>query len=688
LKYACSLWMRRITIARSALLLVLALPASAQALPVSTLETPTALDGEWRFQPGDDPAWAEPDFDDSRWRGLVMGRPWALLGVDPVPDLAWYRLTVQLPPEPGADRRVAVRMGRFISAYEMYAGGTRLGGVGSLPPQPREDYDRQRIYAIPSAAIEPSGRLVLAVRAWRNPRLPWPVGGPDGGYFQIGRIEDLTRRQLSGELPSLVLGSIFVVVGLYHLWLFRRLPERVEFFWFGLFALDCAGYVLLRTQWKYLITDRFVLLKELEYVFLYLLPPLNLKFLWTTLDEPMPRWLRAYAWSHVALAAAVALTPGLSFNLVTLRPWELYILIAIAAGLGLIIRKIRRGHREARTIGLGTLLLASVYVVDMVGEWAALGWPRWIHLGFAILVFAMAVSLSNRFSRVHRELDALNRDLERRVLSRTTELMKAKAEADEANLAKSQFLANMSHELRTPLNAVIGYSEMLQEEARDVGQESLLPDLSRILNSARHLLTLINDILDLSKVEAGKMELHGHSIDGDRLVEDVLNTIVPLAASNENRLEVRAAAVGELYNDETRLRQVLFNLLSNACKFTKGGTITIDAAREGEMLVVSIRDTGIGMTPEQMGRLFRAFTQADATTTRRYGGTGLGLAISRSFARMMGGDITVESALGAGSTFTLRVPSHIRVTPGPAADRPAASTAAVPADAERVNVKP
>jgi len=221
-------------------------------------------------------------------------------------------------------------------------------------------------------------------------------------------------------------------------------------------------------------------------------------------------------------------------------------------------------------------------------------------------------------------------------------------------------LANVRHELRTPLNAVIGYSEMLQEESREIGQESLLPDLARILTSARHLLSLINDILDLSKVEAGKMELYGHTIDGDRLVEEVINTIVPLAAKNGNRLEARSVAVGELWNDETRLRQVLFNLLSNACKFTKAGTVSVDASRQADRLVVQIRDTGIGMTPEQMGKVFRAFTQADSTTTRRFGGTGLGLAISRSFARMMGGDITVESTQGVGSTFTLRVPTHIQ----------------------------
>jgi signal transduction histidine kinase len=639
----------------------------AAALDIATLDEPTSLAVPWRFHPGDDPTWAARDLDDTQWPQLQIARPWALQGYADVVGFAWYRLTVRLPSsEAPEDRRLGVRMGRFISAYELYAGGRPLGGVGSLPPTPREDYDRQRIYPIPAAAVDPSGRLVLAVRVWRNPNLPWPTGGPDGGRFRIGHIEDLTRDQLATEFPYVILGFVFVVVGLYHGWLFRLRRERTEYLWFSLFALDCAFYILLRTQWKYVLTDRFLLLKELEYFFLYLIPPLNLQFLWTALDEPRPRWLRLYQGSHVLLALLVTLTPGLALNLRTLRPWEMWIIVALVAGVTLIAQKVRAGHPEAVTIGLGMLPLAAVYVTDMLGEWFALGWPRYIHFGFATLVFCMAISLSNRFDRVHRDLDHLNRDLERRVQDRTLELTRAKAEADEANRAKSQFLANMSHELRTPLNAVIGYAEMVYEDATERGQLGLLPDIERILSSARHLLALINDVLDLSKVEAGRMELFPEAIDADRLVEDVINGVAPMAAKNQNRLEVRCPdLLGTILNDGTRLRQILFNLLSNACKFTKEGTVTLEAWREDDAvpgtIVLRVRDTGIGMSPEQTAKLFQAFTQADASTTRRYGGTGLGLAISRSFARLMGGDVTVETQLGGGSTFTVRVPTCLIV---------------------------
>jgi signal transduction histidine kinase len=653
------------------LLVLLSCAQRAAALDVEDLREPVPLQGPWRFQPGDDAGWAAPNADDATWPEVRLSRPWAAQGFPRLSGFAWFRIAIQVPQADAGTRRLAIRMGRIISAYELYAGGRSLGGVGSLPPAPRADYDRQRIYAIPPEAIGNDGRLTLAVRVWRDPALPWPVGGGDGGTFEIGRIEDLTRRQLVQDLPYLVLGFIFIVAALHHAWLFRRRPESREYLWFGLLALDCAVYILLRTQWKYLVTDRFLLLKELEYLVLYLMPVVNLQFLWTALDERIPAWLRAYQWSHVVLALVVALTPGLELNLRSLRPWELWTLIAIAGGTTLIVRKARTGHPEAQTIGLGTLVLALVYLVDMAGEWLALGWPRYIHYGFAVFVFSMAGSLSNRFSRVHRELDVLNRNLERRVDERTQEAeaarqaaVTAQAEAEDASKAKSQFLANMSHELRTPLNAIIGYAELLQDEARDVQQDGMVPDLERILWSARHLLALIDDILDLSKVEAGKMELEPQLFDAGVFVRDVVDTAGALAQRNGNRLAIHAPEdLGLLRNDPTRLRQVLFNLLSNACKFTKDGTVTLDVERErpGDdgWLTARVVDTGIGMSEEQMAKLFRAFTQADASTTRRFGGTGLGLVISRTFARMMGGDITVESAPGAGTTFTVRIPTHI-----------------------------
>jgi signal transduction histidine kinase len=217
----------------------------------------------------------------------------------------------------------------------------------------------------------------------------------------------------------------------------------------------------------------------------------------------------------------------------------------------------------------------------------------------------------------------------------------------------------MSHELRTPLNAIIGVSEMLREDAEAAKQD--LEPLDRVLGAGRHLLALINDILDLSKIEAGRMELHLESFALAPLIEGVIKTIEPLAAKNANQVTVNCdGAIGTLHADQMRLRQAMLNLMSNANKFTEKGIITIAARQRQEggrdWVTIAVTDTGIGMTAEQMGRLFQEFSQADASTTRKYGGTGLGLAISKRFCQMMGGDITVESEPGKGSTFTIRLP--------------------------------
>lgn len=239
----------------------------------------------------------------------------------------------------------------------------------------------------------------------------------------------------------------------------------------------------------------------------------------------------------------------------------------------------------------------------------------------------------------------------------------AREAAESATRAKSAFLANMSHELRTPLNAIIGYSEMLMEDARDMGQEDNIPDLQKIHAAGKHLLTLINDILDLSKIEAGKMQLSLETFAVAPMVYDVVTTIQPLALANANTLTwVVAPDVSTLYADETRLRQTLWNLLSNACKFTENGQVSLLVKRQHldgcASLIFQVRDSGIGMTPEQIERLFQEFTQADSSTTRKYGGTGLGLAISQRLCRMMHGDITVESVPGEGSTFTIHFPER------------------------------
>jgi len=278
------------------------------------------------------------------------------------------------------------------------------------------------------------------------------------------------------------------------------------------------------------------------------------------------------------------------------------------------------------------------------------------------------------------QVQDLNQTLEDRIKKRTTQLQERTDALEVAGKHKSEFLAKMSHELRTPLNAVIGYSEMLEEEALDLGMNQFIPDLRKIHSSGKHLLGLINDILDLSKIEAGKIELFLETFDVRSIALDIAATIKPLVDKNSNTLQVRCADdVGEIHSDMTRVRQCLFNLFSNACKFTENGTISLDITRGAadgkDCVFFRVSDTGIGMTPEQMGKVFEAFQQADASTSRKYGGTGLGLAISRQFCQMMGGDISVESEPGKGSTFTIYLAADI--SPPPPPDTPRGSRRAV-----------
>jgi signal transduction histidine kinase/DNA-binding response OmpR family regulator len=288
--------------------------------------------------------------------------------------------------------------------------------------------------------------------------------------------------------------------------------------------------------------------------------------------------------------------------------------------------------------------------------------------------------LGRAFNQMVRELKGLYANLEQRVLVRTEELRAANAdlelardEAEAANRTKSDFLASMSHELRTPLNAIIGYSEFLLEEAEDAGDDEYVPDLQKVQAAGKHLLQLINALLDLSKIEAGKMELYIEECDLNELIGEVVSVSAPLVKKNSNELGVEAEfEPAKASLDVTKTRQILFNLLSNAAKFTEEGTITLRGRRDGETVVFEVSDSGIGMTEEQMGKLFEAFVQAESSTASRYGGTGLGLNISRTFARMMGGDITVTSTLGEGSTFTVVLPAQVSASSS-FVDDPAAS---------------
>jgi signal transduction histidine kinase len=259
---------------------------------------------------------------------------------------------------------------------------------------------------------------------------------------------------------------------------------------------------------------------------------------------------------------------------------------------------------------------------------------------------------------------ALKQAQELRVIAENAQQM-----AEDASRSKSEFLANMSHELRTPLNAVIGYSEMLLDDAEDSGQQEQIQDLNKIKSSGKHLLNLINDILDLAKVESGKMNLYLEPVNIQALVKELTDMVLPLCQQNNNQLVVHwLDEIDLMYCDLTKLRQCLLNLLGNAAKFTNTGQVSLEIStrmgRNGDrpqmMVDFRVKDSGIGIQPEKIKKLFQPFAQADNSTTREYGGTGLGLAITREFALMLGGDVSVESTSKEGSTFLLTTPQLLR----------------------------
>ena len=312
-------------------------------------------------------------------------------------------------------------------------------------------------------------------------------------------------------------------------------------------------------------------------------------------------------------------------------------------------------------IALGVALLAIRRIGHRLGQ--VTEGARLVSAGE--LDHKVPLTSNDELGELARMFNKMTADLKRSfetISERTAEAVAARDEALQANRAKSDFLASMSHELRTPLNAIIGYSEMLQEEAEDLGQERFLPDLVKIREAGKHLLSLINDVLDLSKIEAGKVDLLVEDFEVADLIDQVHSVIEPLIAKNANVLEVIGVSdLGTMRSDQTKLRQSLLNLLSNAAKFTEGGRITLAARRmadgDGDRLQFVVSDTGIGMNSEQLGRLFQAFSQAWSSTSREYGGTGLGLAITRHFCRLLGGDVTVESAPAQGSIFTMTLPA-------------------------------
>jgi len=346
-------------------------------------------------------------------------------------------------------------------------------------------------------------------------------------------------------------------------------------------------------------------------------------------------------------------------------------MIVVAWISALISKPLQRVTESARQLATGDFSAASKLDIRSQDE-------------VGVLADAFT-KMADNLRRSYAQLEEYNRDLALKVEERTRDLAKmtvaaeeARKSAEGANSAKSSFLASMSHELRTPLTSIIGFSELLYSDAEAEGRTEAMEDITRVMDSAKHLLGLINDILDLSKVEAQKMELHLERFEVAQLIKDVASTIAPLAAKRGNTLVVDAAPdIGTMTADLVKLRQSLLNLMSNANKFTEKGELRVTARRvarhEGDFISLAISDSGIGMTPGQLAKLFQAFQQADSSTSRKFGGTGLGLVITKKFCELMGGSVEVRSEIGKGSTFEMHIPAEVRKPGAKPAEPPAPS---------------
>lgn len=407
-----------------------AVPALSASLAKALAGMP--VEAGWRFQPGDNPAWSSPGYDDSAWRPVDFPHRWGPDDADPEARyFGWYRLHLRLDT---SERRedlahLAVGLGSMLSAYELYAGGERLGGAGRLPPaqRPGIDYNRERVLTIPPSAIASDGTLVLALRVWagNEPLLRHFGGGIHGGRFEIGRFSDLLLSHTLGQMPALLVSVIYLAFGFYFLYLYSRGRDLHSFLWFGVTALVVGIYGLLLTEWRYLLGWSFPTYKKIELGLVYLLPALSIQGVWSMLDEPVGRLLRAYQGGSVLLAVVLVLAPGLDLNVATLHAWELWALFAPLSVLWLLARKLRAGHEEARTLVLGIGLFIATCVHDALVDLVRMDAPRILAWGFLAIAVTMAISLGNRFTRMVSHL-------EEAVAERTARLTEANRRLSEA----------------------------------------------------------------------------------------------------------------------------------------------------------------------------------------------------------------------------------------------------------------
>jgi signal transduction histidine kinase/CheY-like chemotaxis protein/HPt (histidine-containing phosphotransfer) domain-containing protein len=645
------------TMLRRSLLLLLLTTAGqlgASTLTIANLEEPRSITGEWRFKTGDDMNWAEPQHDDSGWQPVIVPAT-SPVGHPGHTGIAWYRLRLRFDPaDPVLRAGLGVEIGSIESAYEVYAGGSKLGGRGKLPPQAEVQYDRYAVYPVPAAAVAANGELVLALRVWRYEGAPMRhESGPFAGPYRVGEIGALrAAATASAIIPNVLLAAVYLMIGLYHLLIARRNPQLKEFYWFGWLAVILGIYSFETSQWKYALDLPFLVHKKVEYLALYLGPPVIMET-FARIARIRLTWIgRAVQAVFVAFAVVMLVVPSIDIHYLTL-PWFQYLAALWTLGIAILLGwHAFHGNREARSLTVLMVLFFMATLFDVILRINPLGGNNLLHLVFALVVLLMAVLMANRYTETLAKL-------ERTVEEHTADLREANLRLEQASAAKSQFLANMSHELRTPMNAIIGLSQLgLKTELSDQQRGYL----TTVEHSAQGLLGIIESILDYSDLDAGTLILDEEPFSLAELLEH--QAAIAGHTAEDKGLALSFAAADDLppllVGDARRLGQVLAILVGNAIKFTEAGAVDVSvtlrgAGDESASIDFAVTDTGPGMDETQQRQLFDAFTQADDSHTREHGGTGLGLAVAAKLTRLMEGDLSVDSTPGQGSTFRLAV---------------------------------